>query len=253
MYWIAFFVICAVICTSISFVLQNKQKAGGVSAREKIYITDRVAIDDGLYQFTAKTQNGFINFENKIPFPIGSSLDADIINGQITIYSENVRQNQIFRILSSVEKWRYSGIISLLIAMCIAVLQSDKFASAILGFCAVIVAGIIMFIVVRSKNRYSEYCQEENAGNIIELPYKLITINKNKAYISYFNANKQMAVAVLPKQYISKHAEKILYHLPSQSVSLISKKKIKIINTVFTALGIMCAIGIAVLYVLKYT
>lgn len=251
MFWTALLGVCAFACILISFITQGKQTSNqGSQNRQKIYIQDRIAINEKLYEFTANTDQGTIKFENSIPFPIGSYIDADIHNDQITVYSENVQQNQIFRVLNHVEKWRWTGILLLLASMSTAIMQSDKFETVIAGFCIIIAIAITMLVVIRSKNKYYEYCQEEAAGHMIDIPYEIIAANKNKSYISYTNNEDLLVVAVLPKRYLKRHPETIVYHTVSKSVVLTSKKMLKITNIVSLICAGVFAICIAALYIL---
>ena len=252
MFWTALLAVCAFVCISISFVLQNKNKSAKPSVeRQKIYIEECSKICDNLYEFSAYSDNGRIDFYNKIPFPVGSYLEAEIHNDQITIYSENVQQNQLFRVLSLIEKWRYSGTVFLLAAMATALAQSKQPTTMVTGFCIIIVMAITMFIVVRSKNRYYEYCQEESNGNIISVPYELIATEKNTAYITYTNQDDQRLVAAIPKRILKRNPKHLNYHIISKSIILASKKLIRITNIVSLICASVFAIAIAILSVLS--
>jgi hypothetical protein len=108
-----------------------------------------------------------------------------------------------------------------------------------------------MFIVVRSKNRYYEYCREESTGNIINVPYELITTEKNTAYITYTNQDDQRLVAAIPKRILKRNPKHLNYHIISKSIILSSKKLIRITNIVSLICASVFAIAIAILSVLS--
>ena len=189
-------------------------------------------------------------FDFHIAFPVGSFIDITIDKGnEITIYAKPIRYSEIFQVLTIAEKWRYAGLASFAIGALCALIQSGNATPIIIGLMMSAVAAVCLFVAMKSQRNLKQFMDQERQNNIDFINGHVIGRTDKTAFVAYQNNFNQTFTVTLPNKHAESDDVQIMHHVPSDTLIHVSKKNLKLQNTLCLCLSALIGLATLALFI----
>ena len=253
MIFMIIFSIIGLICLGISASLSIKAKKGIGPAFLKAEVIKVEPAADNKHTITVAYQQNeewkYLEFEYEVPFPVGSFVDFTLEGDKVTLYSKPIKYSEIFKVLTTCEKWRYLGVCSFAVGALCTLIQSGKATAIVVGLILSSIAIISLFVALKCQKNYKMFVEQETEGNIDFINGHVIGRVDKTAYVAYKNNFDQTFTVTIPTKHALDDDIQMMHHIPSDTLIHVSKKSLKIQNIIFLSIAGILGIITLVLFI----
>lgn len=252
MIFMIIFSLIGLVCIGISAYLSMKAKKGiGPNFLKAEIIKSEPSNDKYLITvaYQQKDEWKYLEFEYEVPFPEGSFVDFTLEGDQVILYSKPIKYSEIFKVLTTCEKWRYLGVCSFAIGALCTLIQSGKATAIVIGLVLSSIAIISLFVALKCQKNYRAFIDQEREGNIDFIEGHVIGRVDKTAYVTYKNNFNQTFTVTLPSKHANGDDIQMMHHIPSDTLIHVSKKSLKIQNVIFLSIAGILGVITLVLFI----